>query len=107
MTARSEVYLAAVVEVGGKVREVMANLVDQKKPLEGLIEDWEVLSHNGRLQQIVFLCYEIRVAYSAYVSCVMEACVSAGRADKADEFLAIYSRSGTGYLLPIKKFWRN
>lgn len=107
MTARSEVYLAAVAEVGGMVREAMASLVDQEKDLDGLIEDWRILAHNGKLQQIVFLCYEIRVAYSAYASCVMEACVNAGRTDTADEILAIYSRSGTGYLLPIKKFWRN
>ena len=107
MTALSQNYLDAVALVGGLVREAMGRLVDQEVDLDGLIKDWEQLSQNGKLQQIVFLCYEIRVACSAYVSCVMEACVNAGSADKADEILAIYSRSGTGYLLPITKFWRN
>lgn len=107
MTALSQNYLDAVELVGGLVRKAMGRLVDQEVDLDGLIEDWRTLSHNGKLQQIVFLCYEIRVAYSAYVACVMEACVNAGRTDMADEIHAIYSRSGTGYLLPITKFWRN
>lgn len=62
--------------------------------------------HVGKKLQVIFLSGELRKSFVEYVRQLLEALVSADRKDVASEILVRYSKTGTGNLHPIDKFWK-
>lgn len=72
---------------------------------ETLIDGYNSI-HVGRKLQVIFLSGELRKSFVEYVQLLLTALVSVGHKDVASEILERYSKTGTGNLHPIKKFWK-